>query len=331
MATYCVVEDVAEELQLEPGEWIDLTADSGSGEANPDRVHVGVNELTRFPIGAIVEVAELSAGGKITRVERGTVASWVPGNTYITLDANLTEDFDIADNAAIRTVAPWDNFTTPRYSHVKNLIEENEDLIDVRTHATWMTRAETEWHAFATRWRNAIYPSPMISGVFGERSTYAGVRLNRRNILTLDESEGDWLKIWNGSAYEEWVDSTDPLYVVRTESRDDDYWVNYEDGILYFVKEKPYAGDMAIKIHYRYSNGNVMGAAHTDPAMKEIKRACKLLTASDLLRNERYQVNFPGGDEAGAMGLSVTASSMARKADRILARHTEIIAYMDDW
>jgi len=341
MAVYCSVEDVSNELQLGPGEWIPLSDDSGSGEANPNRVNIGVDEIMRFPVGATVELAERDVTGElITRIEQATVLTVAPGLVYFTLSANLVDDFNIANNAAVRLVATWDNYTIPRYQDVTRLIEDLEDEIDERTHTTWRQRHTTEWYPFYTKWRSAIYPTPMISGVFGERSTNAAVLFNRRDLKELDETHdtaftgypGDSLQIWNGSAYEEWVDSTAPNYIVRTEGRDDDFWINYEAGILYFVKEKPSVTDMAIVIRYRYGR-NIFDPLSTEqegPANRDIQRACKLLCAASLLRGERYQVNFPGGDEAGAEPPEEAAASYNLEVDRILARHTELIGWFGE-
>lgn len=144
---------------------------------------------------------------------------------------------------------------------------------------------------------------------------------------------GDSLLVWRGGAYEEWVNAGDPLYVAKVEDRaNGDFWIDYDNGYLYFVGDRPQRSDRALKIRYRYGEDayptdSVTGEDVHGPGFKDIKRACRLLAQAEFLRNERFSINFPGGDEEGAINPLTASRDMVMTAEKILDLHTEVFGW----
>ena len=89
------------------------------------------------------------------------------------------------------------------------------------------------------------------------------------------------LQIFNGSDWEEWIGN-------KTEGRGDDYWINYNEGIIYITQWAIYQGGQEIKVTYTYGR---------DDLPKQIKELCRLLVVRDLLLMERQWVALPSQDE----------------------------------
>ena len=349
MATYTSVEECSQTMGLPNHSWDVLTANSGV--SNPvgerARIYVGTTAIMKYPIGAKVRIAERDVSGAlITRFCEATVLTHTPGNTYFSVAADLVEDYHIADNAAVQLLTPFDSFSKPRYEDLVRIIEEIEDTIDNKTHHTWRQRVQEEYKAFFPNYVHYTYPMSYTSGTWREKSSFWKVLLQRRNIKPLSATAdtaytgypGDSLLCWDGNRWVEWLNVAVPYggtYVAHVEGRDKDWWMDYQNGEFFFVGDRPGKSDISMRIHYRYGDTlNLTSgtpATYLDaPADRDIMRACRLLVQAEMLMLERFQVNFPGGDESGAIPPRAASHDMRDEAHSILMRHTEIIGYFGD-
>lgn len=123
-----------------------------------------------------------------------------------------------------------------------------------------------------------------------------------------DKSKGDALEFFNGR---EWVD----FLTNRREGLDGDYWVDYDDGIIYFRGLWAYLGlrEFAVRVKYRYGD-------ETPP--EEIKLACSLLVASHLLTVSDRLFLLPEGG-TGVVNASEKIERFKEQAFLILERWRE--------
>lgn len=136
--------------------------------------------------------------------------------------------------------------TNPSVQQVIELINRAEDEIDQRTGHAWRMRysnttggqdqtPQYEYHDLEYR---------------KEYQTGKPIYLKHRKIYALDSTQGDALEFWNGSTYEDWI-------TTRTEGRANDYWVDYDRGILYIQSYYLPTKSQAFRIKYRYGETSV--------------------------------------------------------------------------
>lgn len=140
-----------------------------------------------------------------------------------------------------------------------SLIQMKMDYVDRLTLTTWNGNSKqvTEYHDLTRpKWGWWIYRLgfPIYLGKCWVRSI-------------------DSLEIYNGSEWEDWVAL--PQYL---EGRDEAYWVDYQEGILYLNQFLiPQAGK-EVKVTYTYGRDDLPGY---------VKELTLLLVVKDLLLNER--------------------------------------------
>ena len=187
------------------------------------------------------------------------------------------------------------NSSTPSKTFVESLINMQEDYIDDVTNHAWRTTTITnERHHLK------------IEDVFWRYYTGITVQFAHRRIKDLDTNEGDKIEIWNGSEYEDYVTN-------REEGQDKDFWVDYENGIL-FVKTRPLflPRPFAIRLTYRYG----------DDVKADIKMACMMLTAGIVLEGEDRSVLLPEGTTNVDYNSKINA--WRKQAERIIENRKEI-------
>ena len=187
--------------------------------------------------------------------------------------------------------------TDPTLSEVERYIMEAMDNIDRRTHHAWReTQVTDEYYDIVNhrgRYRRRDIP----------------LHLKHRDLNTL-VSGTDKIEIWDGS---EWVD----LVLIAngyTEGRDEDYWVDYKQGVIYFVNEFPYYKTMGVRTSYKYGKSSVPG---------DIEEAATKLASINLLETNNYTVALAGCDEQYAVSSKV--DSWQRRINTILNNYKEII------
>ena len=115
------------------------------------------------------------------------------------------------------------------------------------------------------------------------------------------------LEVWNGSEWEDYL-------LTRTEGRNNDYWMNEEEGILWLRTYPRYiTRTHNVRLTYRFKELTVPG---------DIKRACVLLTARNILQNDDQSVIFPEGSSSIAQGDK--SDKWQEQAEVIIGRNREI-------
>ena len=187
----------------------------------------------------------------------------------------------------------FDSTTTPTKIQVEEWIVESEDEINQRTMNSWKTKTiENEYHT--------IKP-PTIR--------YEGTKIfmQHRNITTFNSDAGDKIEVWNGSIFENYLDT-------RNEGRNKDYWVNEVDGIL-FLRTYPriIRRTNDVRLTYRFS----------EPTVKsDIRKACIRLTAITAIQSDDNSLLIPEGSQN--IPLFEKTKIWQREADKIIQDNREI-------
>lgn len=196
------------------------------------------------------------------------------------------------DVAAFLMFNQPDGFTTdtrPTLSQVEEFINRSEDEIDryccTSFRRPFARRTEYEYHNIETRYRwftgIAVYlryrPAEFIfRGIEGEGLGSDGT------IYAPNEWDGvsDTIEVWNGSNYE-------PMSY-DNENRLKDWWIDVDQGIIYFRAFLYLRRPLGVRVKYHYGYKTV-------PA--DIRRACIYLTAADLISGEDRSVLLPEGTD----------------------------------
>ena len=119
---------------------------------------------------------------------------------------------------------------------------------------------------------------------------------------------------------------TDDVLILDTEpgtsrlSDSYDWWADYEHGVMYPKNTIIELGKKTIWAEYRQGFYTSLGGV---PDI--IKRSCILLTAIDLLSNERYAHNLPGGEGAkSAIDLANQCTRWRKRYEKLISRKREI-------
>ena len=186
--------------------------------------------------------------------------------------------------------------TKPSLNDIEEWIREAQDDIDSTTHNAWRTvTVSNEYHD--------------INQLSYEEGCGWPIYLKHRNIKSLDTSEGDKIEIWDGSDWVDWVASSD-----YTEGRDEDYWVDYEQGILYITNNVWSYLRKGVRLTYRFGNTTVT---------KDIRNACAMMVAIKVLETNDRTIVVPDGTERN-VSYSSRINRMQDKIDNILAKHSEV-------
>lgn len=184
----------------------------------------------------------------------------------LTTSGDVEQEADVSESE-IEEIGPTD----PTKTHVERRIGAASNWIDNYTGHAWR-------------------PRQMKGEMITLGSTYywqAGtpMKLVHRDIVTpLDPAEGDELKIWDGSEYENWLEDDD-----MTEGRDGDYWVNEAEGMLYIYRRRLwFRRHKEIEVSYRFGKDVV------PPTVRDV---CARRTAAHYLQAQQYRVTTPGNEE----------------------------------
>lgn len=175
-----------------------------------------------------------------------------------------------SDVASLLGISDFDADSTPTHEQVIAWILAAEDEIDERTDHAWRAvMVSNEYHD---------YEHPVFTSTRIRRSERRFVSLRHRSIRSLT-SGSHTIEVFDGS---DWVD-----YVsTKTEGRNDDYWVNYTDGIIHFKDSFPYYEVESVRCTYEYGESSVP---------KGIRDACAKLVALKVLMTDDYSAVFPEG------------------------------------
>lgn len=215
-------------------------------------------------------------------------------------------EYDESDAALYCTpddVARWfeqyddgfDDTTVPTDDHVKDHIFEWMEYVDDVTRHAWRENTVVE----------------ELKDMDGPYQWWAGRPLNlaKSDVRPLSAADGDKLEEWDGSSWNDWLSDSG-----RTEGRDEDYWLDKTDGILWVKDRFVFQRHPQFRLTYRYGNPN--------GATRAITMATAKLVAADLLTSDQYSMNIPGTD--GAMEATDMADRWKEDADDVLQRHKRV-------
>lgn len=135
------------------------------------------------------------------------------------------------------------------------------------------------------------------------------ISLMKREIRDLDHAKGDRLEFYTGDEYEEWV--SDDNY---EQGRDNDYWINGPDGILYIYRRQFFFDRyQSVKVTYRYGK---------DDVPHDIQAATAKLTAANLIRTDLYGDLLPTG--ADLPSPNNMAESLEEQAMKAISNRKEV-------
>ena len=195
--------------------------------------------------------------------------------------------------AALLQVDAFDLNSTPTITQVEEIINRKEDEIDYFTNHSWREKTVTEeLHTIEFRY-NWLTGRP--------------VYLNHRKVKTFDSNSGDKLEVWDGSNWVDWL-------TTYTEGRGNDFWVDYEQGIIYIKSMLIKGIPIEMRVTYRYGETTVPG---------DIEDACTKMVAIDLLTSDDRSVLLPEGTSNIPLGNKQTI--WRNDINRILTRRQEFI------
>ncbi len=186
--------------------------------------------------------------------------------------------------------------TAVNIQDVQRSIREAEDDIDSTTMHAWREKTITE----------EMHDLNQLEYVPG--SGYP-IYLGHRKIKTLDTSEGDKIEIWDGSNWTDWIASSD-----YTEGRDEDYWMDYQNGILWIRSTVISYPTMSVRVTYRYGESTVP---------KDIRKACAMMVAMELYATSDKTVLTAEGDRE-RYSYSSRIKRMEDKVNAIISKYTEV-------
>lgn len=189
--------------------------------------------------------------------------------------------------------------TRPTLATIQKWIYSASDTIIQETGHAWHEVTVTdEYHNIDTN-----YQYHLRAGV--------RIKLNHRKIREFSSASGDHLYVWDGSAYVDYL--TD-----KTEGRDNDYWVDYTNGVLYLTSYYQRVFEKPIKLTYRYGETSVP---------YDIRQACAQMVAERLLNFEDNSFTLADTGDTKQMSYDPRISRLRSSYKAILARHTEVTVF----
>jgi hypothetical protein len=177
------------------------------------------------------------------------------------------------DVASFMGRSPFTDSTNPTRYEVEEIIKDVCDEIDERTHDAWRkTLVTNETHDVRIQDRYQGYGAYPY-----DYSTRIALYLKHRDVRAFTSGTHK-IEVWDGT---NWVD----FITTYTEGRAQDYWINYERGIIYFVNHYPLRQRSNVRVTYAYGKTEVHG---------DIRRAAILLTAAHIIGGkEDLNVVYP--------------------------------------
>lgn len=201
-----------------------------------------------------------------------------------------------AQVAEILQIANFDGSSIPTSTTVTNYIERAEAKIESQTGHAWKSITVTNEY---------LMPSS-----FYKYGTGIKFKLEHRSIKTLSSGSGDKLEVWNGNEWEDYL-------VTKTEGRNNDYWVNETEGVVYIIGTHTIYPD-GVRITYRYGESSVSAS---------IEECAVLMTAIMVLNTPEFSQASFTDDGASTRRLDNDRIQQWEKIiNNILSNNTEFIS-----
>jgi hypothetical protein len=195
--------------------------------------------------------------------------------------------------------------TNPTRYEVEDIISGVCDNIDTITRHAWRKkRISNEYHDVRIQDRYQGYGAYPY-----DYSTRIALLLKHRNVRTFTSGTHK-IEVWDGTS---WVD----FIATYTEGRAQDYWINYERGIIYFVNRYPLRQRSNVRVTYDFGESIVPG---------DICNAAILLTAAFIIGGkEDLNVVYPQNTMGSVLDTRDRWEKWTEKAQKMLDKHTNII------
>lgn len=193
--------------------------------------------------------------------------------------------------------------TDPTKDMVSEYIMDNEDRIDRMTQHSWLTDKQVTEEFSVTKLWDWGRGMPLFP--------------RHRNLQQFDDVLGDTFELWDGSS---WVDNTP---VVANGGSDQIYFQEIK-GIIYL---RGYIFTILktnrFRIKYRYGGDNDATLSETETVVRDIKKACKLMTSLDLLATDFQMSQVSYGGE-GNVDKQKVMDRWQKEIDEIIWSHSEV-------
>ncbi len=195
--------------------------------------------------------------------------------------------------------------TNPTRFEVEDIISEICDEIDKVTHHAWRkVRVSNEYYNVRIQDRYASY-----RGAYPyDYATRVQLSLKHRSIHSFIPGTTK-IEVWNGNLWEDFV-------VSYTEGRAQDYWIDYNRGVIYFVNKYPLWSKANVRITYDYGESIVPG---------DIKKAAVMMSAAQILAKEDLNVVYPASTMGSVLEPRERWEKWNEMAQKILEKRTEIL------
>jgi len=192
--------------------------------------------------------------------------------------------------------------TVPTVQEVAELIKRMQDKIDYVTGHAWRKRYSGTMSGDEQTGRAEFAD---LDNHY-EYRTGRPVYLKHRFIYDMDATEGDKLEVWAGNVYEDWL-------ATRTEGRGEDFFFEYDRGILYINARWGISRPLGIRVTYRYGERAVNAI---------VENVCSKMVFIDLLYGDSRDAVVPeGGNAALSHGRKIDL--MQKEIDEDLSRLKE--------
>ena len=207
--------------------------------------------------------------------------------------------------AALMQIEDFTTDSKPTTAQVEDLINRAEDEIDFRTHNSWRTtRVTDEYYNF----NRSVDPYGMYVGMKMYQRIEGFVPLTKRKIHTFSSGTHK-IEVWDGGQFVDCVSDAS-----KTEGQDKDYWLDYEQGFLYFVSDYPKRNIDAVRMTYDYGDSTIP---------KDIEQACTMMVAINIALLDDRSFLLPEGSSNIYLPNKVT--EWKGMINKILDRRTELV------
>lgn len=185
--------------------------------------------------------------------------------------------------------------SSPTKDYVDDLIEMNEDAINSQTGHSWKEATITE-----------RYLRHYTSDDYGWMLKYD---MGQRKVKELDLDQGDKIEVFTDGR---WVNYLDPTEGKTFKKDTGDYWINYDQGLLYIRKWVRRMDN--VRVTFRYGEPDVP---------MDIRKLCILWTAADVLDMYEQELVYPEDGGVTRQGPQVKAENFRKRGNVILQDRSE--------
>lgn len=219
----------------------------------------------------------------------------------------LPENIPSAEYCSVKDIADWlridiNENTDPSIEMINEFIFVNQDLIDRKTAHSWRTEKQK---------RNEVHDIPDSLWDYGQGIP---IFLQHRMVKPFDETKGDRFEIWDGVKFIKQEGVNENENFLHFEETSGTFYIR---GFFFTILKKK-----RFRITYRYGSDQ-----ENELVPRDIKRACILLTAIDVLSTDWQMSQIPFGGEG-----NISKENMIRKWEKnvegIIDDHVEFITIL---